>query len=166
MRDICTGHLRADPCRATAWRLRVILILALAGAAAAAFVPQAARAASRDPYMEMGGGCLTGDPDDGEHKTGPARLPAELPVSGDLPSPSAQTYSVSPLGVSQNSEPSLPAGGRAVILRALARYARPLAWLALSTRQPWVCDPLWLATLQSEATIACQAPAPTFARTR
>ena len=144
MRDICAGHPRAESRRAVAWRLRAILILILAAAVAAAFVPRTARAVSYNRFSGEGGGYLTGDPDDGEHKSGPSRLPVELAPSSDLPSPSAE-----PVSTGRSFEISLPTAGRASLWQALIRAARPLAWLALSARQPWACDPLWVATLPS-----------------
>ncbi len=156
MRDICAKHPRRAGCRrAAAWRLCLMLIpiLILGAVVTTGFVPSAARAASRDLCSEFGGGSLTGDPDDGEHVTGPGLPPVSSTNTGDA---TALTYSRYAISVPQSSDVTLLPSRRFALMRALIRSARPLAWLALSARQPWACDPLWLMT----ATMADPAVAP------
>ena len=148
MMVIRATHRRAGRRRAAAWRLCVILILG--AAVTAGFAPRAARAASLTPYSDLGGGCFTGDPDDGEHVVSPG-LPPVAGVSpgspgspgslGDHTAASRSRYSVR--AASSSETLLLPSDGSA-FMRALIRSVRPLAWLAMSARQPWACESLWL----------------------
>ncbi len=152
MRGICAAHRRrAGRRRVAARRLGAILILLLGSSlgmtAAVGLAPGEAQAAGYQIYMGTGGGCATGDPDDGEHRSGPQRLPLALDGSGETVAP-VSTY-VAPAAASSTSQVLLPADVRASLALALWRSARPLVWLALTARHPWACDPLWLVRVST-----------------
>jgi hypothetical protein len=99
--------------------------------------PRPASATILNMHADEGGGLVTGDPDDGEHKPAPAPLPDQyVPEAGDAwtgdtlgaKSAGGLTVSCASAGASPSTAPAPSAWGPGGPGRAV-RYGAPWRWL-------------------------------------
>lgn len=101
----------------------MLLLAALLGLAAA---PRPAAAVTRNLTADLGGGLVTGDPDDGEHKPAPTPLPDQYAPGTDAAWTGDALGAKSAGGLTASCA---SAGASPAVVPAAARFGAPWRWL-------------------------------------